>query len=275
MKKRSTIINNLLIILVIYLAYAILVYIFQRSLIFPGKHIGAPEVPYINSYNIERTWLKTSVGKVEAWYMPAADSADKKKRPVVIFAHGNYELIDYCAVEFRQYNSLGVDVLLVEYPGYGRSEGHPSQDTLTEVFVNAYDWLINNKDIDSERIIVHGRSVGGGPVCLLAMERRVKAVIVQSTFTDIRQFAWRYLVPPVLVRDPFDNLSALKSFNGPILIFHGKNDDIIPYKNAKILHENLKNSILITLNCHHNDCPPDQGDYWERIRLFLRENGVI
>ncbi len=275
MKKRSIIIDKIVFILLIYLAYALLVYIFQRSLIFPGKYIGAPEVPVINNYNIESTWLKTSVGKVEAWYMPATDSDDKKKHPVVIFAHGNYELIDFCAVEFKQYNNLGVHVLLVEYPGYGRSEGYPSQESLTEVFVNAYDWLISNKNIDSKKIIVHGRSVGGGPVCSLAMERRVKAIIIQSTFTDIRQFAWRYLVPPILVKDPFDNLSALKSFNGPILIFHGKNDDIIPYRNAKILHENLKNSILITLNCHHNDCPPDHADYWERIKLFLKANGII
>jgi fermentation-respiration switch protein FrsA (DUF1100 family) len=259
---------------VIYVAYGLILFIFQRSILFPGQHIDASKLsaPAIN--NLKRIWLKTSVGRVEAWYMPVRDDRGDKEQPVVIFAHGNYELIDYFSSDLLRYNEMGVSVLMVEFPGYGRSEGYPSQSTIGEAFIMAYDWLIEN-GVNKTNIIAHGRSVGGGPVCYLARERDIRALILQSTFSSVRQFAWRYLLPPFLVRDPFDNLSVVKSFGGPILIFHGRYDEIIPYKNAVELYNSSRDAKLITYNCRHNDCPPDWGSYWQSIRGFLEDNSII
>ncbi len=258
-----------------YVTYGLILFIFQRSLLFPGRYIGASKLsaPAIN--NLERIWLNTSVGRIEAWYMPVKDSGRDKKRPVVIFAHGNYELIDYFSRDMLRYNEMGVNVLMVEFPGYGRSEGYPSQDTIGEAFARAYDWLIENRGVDRTNIIAHGRSVGGGPACSLAGERSIRALILQSTFTSVKQFAWRYLLPPFLLRDPFDNLSVVQSFEGPVLILHGRYDEIIPYKNALGLYKSAKRGKLITYNCHHNDCPPDWDAYWKSIEEFLEENNVI
>jgi fermentation-respiration switch protein FrsA (DUF1100 family) len=255
-------------ILVLYLLYVALLFCFQRSLLFPGQYIKPPNILIENNDYIQQVWLETSFGKVEAWFS-RANRVENIRNTSLILAHGNYELIDYCIEELLMYKELGIHVLLVEFPGYGRSEGSPSQKTVTETFVKAYDWLIENCGMDENSIIVHGRSVGGGAVCALANERKVKAIILQSTFTNVTQFTNRYLVPGFLVKDIFDNLSVVKSFTGPILIFHGKYDEVIPFQNGKQLYENSKNAQFIAYNCNHNDFPPNRDIYWDTIRIFL------
>jgi len=89
----------------------------------------------------------------------------------MIVGHGNAELIDFCQIDFEPFTYLGLGVLLVEYPGYGRSEGTPSQKSITETFVKAYDTIAARKDVDTEKIILFGRSVGGSAVCALSLER--------------------------------------------------------------------------------------------------------
>lgn len=261
-------------IISVYVIYGLILFIFQRSLLFPGRYIGVSKLSAPAIDNLERIWLSTSVGRIEAWYMPVDNNGEDKKRPVVIFAHGNYELIDYFSRDMVRYNEMGINVLMVEFPGYGRSEGYPSQDTIGEAFIRAYDWL-RDKGVDMDNIIAHGRSVGGGPACSLAGVRSIRALVLQSTFTSVKQFAWRYLLPPLLIRDPFDNLSVVQSFDGPVLILHGRHDEIVPYSNALELYKGSKRGKLVTYNCHHNDCPPDWDAYWRDIEKFLEENNII
>jgi pimeloyl-ACP methyl ester carboxylesterase len=256
---------------IFYLAYALLVFLLQRSLLFPGQYIPA-STSGVQHLGYEQVWLQTSYGSVEAWYLPAPGDG---KRPAVICAHGNYELLEHFFPDLLPFRNLGVDVLAVEFPGYGRSEGSPSEDSIIEAFTAAYDWLLKQEDIDEERIFAYGRSVGGGAVCSLVVRRALSALIVQSTFTDVRQFAWRYLVPPFLARDPFDNLRAVELFEGPVLIFHGRYDKIIPYRNAVALSRKAHKAVLVTYDCHHNDCPPDANAHWRRIRAFLSNNNII
>lgn len=256
---------------IFYLAYALLVFLLQRSLLFPGQYI--PEsASGIQHGDYEQVWLQTSYGRVEAWYLPAPRDG---KRPVVLCAHGNYELLEHFFPNLLPFRDLGVNVLAVEFPGYGRSEGSPSEDSIIEAFTAAYDWLLKREDIDAGRIFAYGRSVGGGAVCSLVARRALSALILQSTFTDVRQFSWRYLVPPFLVRDPFDNLRAVERFEGPVLIFHGRYDEIVPYRNAVSLSRKAHRAVLVTYDCHHNDCPPDANAYWRRIRAFLSDNSII
>ena len=172
------------------------------------------------------------------------------------------------------YNRYGVHILLVEYPGYGRSAGNPSQETIEETFVAAYDWLLTRDDIDTSKILGHGRSIGGGAICLLAKQRALCAMILQSTFTSVRQFSRRYLVPGFLIRDPFDNVPIVKSFEGPILIIHGKDDTIIPYQNGVALYNMARDAKLITYDCAHNNCPLDWDQYWNDIEEFLTTHNV-
>jgi fermentation-respiration switch protein FrsA (DUF1100 family) len=118
----------------------------------------------------------------------------------------------------------------------------------------AYDWLAENPVVMKQRIIAHGRSLGGGAAVNLASQRELRGLVLQSTFTHTGQFAWRYLVPSFLVRDNFDNLSVLKHYNKPVLIFHGRKDMVIPFKNGDRLARAAKKGKFFPLRCGHNDC---------------------
>jgi fermentation-respiration switch protein FrsA (DUF1100 family) len=224
---------------------------------------------------LEKIWLDTSYGKIEAWFLPPAPGHGSKSAPAVIFAHGNAELIDFWPEELMEFTRLGIGVLLVEYPGYGRSEGKPSQRNITEAFVAAYDTLIARKDVDPSRIILFGRSLGGGAVCALAAERPSAALILQSTFTSVASCASDFFVPRFLVLDRFDNLAVVGSYSGPVLLIHGRNDKLIPYEHGLALYRASQRGKMLTYECRHNDCPPSWEAFWQDVELFLLDAGII
>ncbi len=258
-----------------YAAYLGFLFFAARQIIFPRSQIVSPPAQSNTGLEIEKIWLNTRNGKVEAWFLPPVADAAAGRAPVVIFAHGNAELIDFAPLEFKPFTELGIGVLLVEYPGYGRSEGQPSQQSVTATFTAAYDMLISRTDVDPEKIILYGRSLGGGAVCALASHRPSAAMILASTFTSIRSMSARYLVPGFLVRDPFDNLAVVKDYAGPILIIHGKHDRVIPFRHGMTLVKAAKNGQLLAYDCGHNDCPPDPAQYWNDVASFLQRAGII
>jgi len=247
----------------------------QRQLLFPRYLMGKSPSSPTEIQGVEKIWLDTAFGRVETWFVSAPGPETSKTAPAVILAHGNAELIDYCLPEFRPFGKLGVHVLLVEFPGYGRSGGSPSQKSITAAFAAAYDMLVHRPDVDSTRIVLLGRSMGGGAVCQLAQKRPSAALILISTFTGIRSFAKDYLAPPFLIRDPFDNLAILGAYKGPVLIIHGKHDELIPHRHGKALFQAAANGKLITYVCGHNDCPPDSRTFWHDMERFLRDAGVL
>ena len=261
--------------LAIYVVYSILMFVMQRVMLFPRGMIGAPPGPPPKIKGMETLWLNTKAGKVESWYLPPVQKSDDRAVPVVIFAHGNGELIDFWPQELNRFNEMGIGLLLVEYPGYGRSEGKPSEASISDTFLTAYDLISKRSDIDPGRIILLGRSLGGGAVCIIAANRPTAAMILMSAFTSVTAFAPRYLAPKFLVRDPFDNLSVVKSYPHPILIIHGNRDEVIPYRHGRILYQAAKSAKMITYPSGHNDCPPDWSVFWKDVESFLRNNKII
>ncbi len=170
----------------------------------------------------------------------------------MLIAHGNGELIGDLS-PFLRFTELGFAVLLVEYPGYGRSQGSPSQATVTETLVAAYDTLADQPEVDRSRIIALGRSLGGAAVCALAAERPLRSLVLLSTFTSLRAMAKRFLVPGFLVRDPFDNLQVLQSYPHPVLVVHGTEDRLIPHAHGERLASAAANAQLVSYRCGHNN----------------------
>ncbi len=224
---------------------------------------------------LEKIWIDTDSGKIESWFVPPAGEAPKKPFPMVICAHGNAELIDFWPQDFRKFSEMGLGMLLVEYPGYGRSAGSPSQQSITEAFIAAYDIIVSRKDVDPSKIIFFGRSLGGGVICSLAEKRPSAAFVLMSTFISARSFASRYLVPSFLVRDPFHNDEIVSNYTGPVLIIHGIWDNIIPYAHGKTLYQIALHGKMITYNCAHNDCPPNWEVFWKDIESFLLKIELI
>ncbi len=290
--------------LFVYLIYCALLFFVQRQVLFPRYMIPSPGTTDTAKMGIEVLWLETSFGKVEAWYLPPA--AGSPPAPAVIFAHGNGELIDFwpplldrfarmgvglMLVEYPGYGrsagspsqaaiaetftEMGFGLMLVEYPGYGRSSGTPSQTRIAETFALAYDRLVSRPDVDPARIVLFGRSLGGGAVCELSLTKPAAALILMSCFKSVRSFAVRYLAPPFLIRDPLDNLAAVRRFEGPVLVIHGRHDEVIPFGHGQALAGAAQNAKLIAYDAGHNDCPPDWGLFWRDVGLFLRDAKVL
>jgi uncharacterized protein len=160
---------------------------------------------------------------------------------------------------------------LVEYPGYGRSHGKPSEASIREAQLAAYDFLVRQPAVDPSRIIAYGRSLGGGAACALIRERPVAALILESTFTSVRPLARRFgLIGPLLL-DPFDNLSAVETYAHPTLMLHGEKDLVIPVAHARELAARARVAELYTFDCGHNDCPRP----WTTIRDFLSRHALV
>jgi len=265
----------LVIIVSIYLIYCGFFFLIQRRIVFPRILTKAYTEQSKNITGVEKKFLETKSGRVEVWYIPPANNKANKSSPAVVFAHGNAELIDFWPDELKEFSDLGIGVLLVEYPSYGRSEGSPSQQSITEAFILAYDYLAARRDVDASRIIFAGRSIGGGAVCALSEKRTPAAIILMSTFTSLRPFALKYFVPGFLIRDKFDNLKTLSFYTGQVLVIHGKHDEIIPHRHGVALSKAAKNCTMITYDSGHNDFPPDPLLFWKDIKIFLIKTSII
>jgi fermentation-respiration switch protein FrsA (DUF1100 family) len=246
--------------------YWLLLFLFQRSLLFPRSLIGAP---LARPPDAQSVWLETTDGRVEAWFLPPLNQT-AARAPLILYAHGNGELIDFWPEEFAPARRAGLAVLLVEYPGYGRSAGSPSEASITRTMLAAYDWVKSNPRIDPERIIGYGRSLGGGAVCRLIGERAFAALILESTFTSVRTFARRFAAPGWLVRDPFDSLAALARYRGPLLVLHGDHDEVIPLEQGRALADATHAEFRL-MHGGHNDC----AQPWPEILDFLKRKGVM
>src|SRR5690606_15598362 len=143
---------------------------------------------------------------------------------------------------------------LVEYPGYGRSQGTPSLASIRESFLLAYDTVVQDPRVDPDRILLFGHSVGGAAVAGLSTERPSAALILFSTFTTVRALAVQQGLPGFAVRDPFDTLAAVREYARPVLVIHGIHDRIIPYSHGRALQAAAPQGEFMALACGHNDC---------------------
>jgi fermentation-respiration switch protein FrsA (DUF1100 family) len=256
--------------LVLLLAVA-LIFFGQRRLIFPGS--SALEDTGPEPQGGERIWLDVGGERTEVWLLPARGGAGAGA--LLLYAHGNGELIDHWVDAFEPARALGASALLVEYPGYGRSPGAASERSIRAAMNAAYDHVVGERGFAPERIVGWGRSLGGGAVCGLARERPLAALVLESTFTSITSMAKRMGLPALLarllMRDRFDNLGALQGFAGPVLLLHGERDEMIPPAEARALAGATAGIELHWLPCGHNDCVRP----WPVVLGFLAANGLL
>jgi fermentation-respiration switch protein FrsA (DUF1100 family) len=232
-------------------------------LMYPAPPRPSTEIPL--GPREQHVWLESAGARSEAFLLESTTPSGRAA-PLVLYAHGNGELIDYWVGELGPLRAAGVSILLVEYPGYGRSSGKPSEGSIARAMAAAYDWAAAQPGVDRARIVGWGRSLGGGAICALAHERPLAALVLESTFTSMHAMAKELFgVPGFLVRDRFDNLAVVRAFTGPILQFHGDHDASIPLAHARALHAAAARSELYVLPCGHNDCALP----WDQLAKFI------
>jgi len=241
----------------------------ERLLLFPAPPAPSQSPP-VDS-NVEHTWIDVPGGRVEAFLLPSR-SPDGRASPLIIYAHGNGEIVDYWLREFTELQSEGFSVLLVEYPGYGRSAGVPSEESIQQALAAGRDWAVSRPRVDPRRVIGYGRSLGGGAVCALARVRPLAALVLESTFTSVRDVAAEvFRVPRFLVSGSFDNLAFVSTYHSPVLILHGESDASIPVAQARRLAAAAPHATLQIMQCGHNDCPRP----WATLKAFLDAHGLL
>jgi pimeloyl-ACP methyl ester carboxylesterase len=269
--------------LLLYILYALYFYFAQRAILFP-RHMIPPAPPAFQATDALDLGVTTDAGKVEAWLLLPQRNAQLDAQidaqpvgitqsspyPLVIIGHGNAEMIDQWIRAVTPLRQQGFAVMLVEYPGYGRSAGQPSEKAIVTVFTQAYDAAVARSDIDAERVILFGRSVGGGAVAQLSTQRPSAGMILFSTFTGVRDMASQYWLPGRLARDPFDTLTAVRAYTRPLLIIHGEQDNIIPFYHAQRITAAAPHAQLRPLPCGHNDCVHNWDTFWQELTPFWR-----
>jgi len=264
--RRGPVIATLLFTAFLLAAIGGLLYLQQWGT-FPAPPSALQRPEALAAAHGEELWFDVDGTRVEAWLLPGAASGPA---PLLIYTHGNGELIDFWGDRFEPIRAAGIHVLLVEYPGYGRSGGRPTEQRITATLLAAFDRVAADPRVDAKRIIGHGRSLGGGAIAQLAARRPLAALILESTFTSVTDMVRGQGVPAWLIIKRFDTRAVLAGYDGPVLILHGSHDLIVPVANAHALKAVAPNAALHLLDCGHNDCPPQ----WELVLSFLAGNGV-
>ncbi|MCA9244133.1 MAG: alpha/beta fold hydrolase [Phycisphaerales bacterium] len=272
---KTWLIRALLTLAFAYLCWLWFLYVMQARILFPGWSMPFDEIQPPAGTEI----MTIDVGggeQTQGWFRLGEGRDAAHPGPLVVFAHGNAEVIDEWAWLLDRYHNRGVSVLLPEYRGFGRSGGEPGQRELVSDAIEFLERVIDRPEIDQNAVIYHGRSIGTGVVCQLAKHRAPNALILESPFMSIAAMTARYLAPPQLLKHPFRNDEVVASLDAPILILHGVQDSIVPIANGRQLAKIAKHAELIEFpDAGHNNMPVEDRAYWWPVLEFLRERAGI
>jgi fermentation-respiration switch protein FrsA (DUF1100 family) len=258
----------------LYVLYLGALFLLQDRLVFPRQLVSGGDRPLPRGAEL----LANEAGPgrhTEAFLLRAPDAPGNA--PAVIFFHGNAERAEDQDFFVEGYHRLGWSVLLAEYPGYGSSAGRPSQAAIREDALAFLRALRGRADVDGRRIVLHGRSIGGGVASDLAAELARKGeplpagLVLQSTPASVASMAIRYGAPAFLVRSPYRTDEALTALDLPVLLLHGRYDRLVPVADARRLAGLARRSRLFEYDSGHNDLPAgsDLDLFWAEIAGFL------
>ena len=237
-----------------YAALLAIVYLLQGALIyFPGTGREVLGTPSDVGLDYEEVWLTTEDGvRIVAWFVPA-----RAARGVALLTHGNAGNIANRVDYARLFHRLGFSLLLLEYRGYGRCEGKPSEEGTYADARAAWRHLVAERRFPAERIVLVGESLGGAVAARLAAEQRPAALVLASTFVSVPELAaelYPWLPVRQLARYRYDTLDALKHVSCPVLIAHSREDDIIPFHHGERLFAAAKEpKAFLQLAGGHNE----------------------
>lgn len=237
-----------------YGAVLVLVYLFQSHLVFfPGTGREAVVTPQTYGLRYESVPIRTTDGEtLDAWWVPAEDA-----RGVVLFFHGNAGNISHRVDYLQMFHRLRYTTLIVDYRGYGKSSGAPSEAGTYRDAEAAWEHLLHARLARPQDIVVAGESLGAAVATWLAAEVSPRAVLLFSTFTSVNdlgaQVYW-FLPVRLLSRIGYDNLANLKRIRAPVFIAHSRDDDIVPFAHGRRLYEAAAEpKAFLELRGGHND----------------------
>jgi fermentation-respiration switch protein FrsA (DUF1100 family) len=218
-----------------FLGLSAILTVFQSRLVyFPERAIYA--TPDVLGLSYEVVEFETSDGvKLAGWFVPA-----EKHRGVVLFCHGNAGNISHRLESIDVFHRLGLSVFIFDYRGYGKSEGRVSEKGTYLDAEAAWQYVVDERQVDPSEIVIFGRSLGGAVGSWLAQDHTPRALIIESTFTSIPDIAAQlYPFLPVrrLARFRYSAVDYVRRVNCPVLIVHSRDDEMIPFSHGRRLFE--------------------------------------
>ena len=256
-------------IIIAYIVVIIFVYFYQRNLLYHPS-----ENNYQNDtiqFNHQEIFIKVNNEiKLKSWII----NKDLKNFKTLVFFHGNAGDLSNRIYKLNELDKLNINILLISWRGFSGNEGYPTEKNLYEDAEAAIKWL-NKKKVSNSQIILYGESLGSGVAVELGKENNFNGIILESPFTSIENSAkiyYPYLPVKLLLKDRYDSISKIKMINIPILIMHGKKDDVIPFSMGKELFERAnspKYSYFTTEDDHMMEFNPS---LLKKIKDFIEKN---
>ena len=253
-----------------WLALTALMYVFQPHFIYyPHKELaGTPENIGLEYKDV---FLQTEDGTdIHGWYLPHAN-----ERAKLLFLHGNAGNISHRLDSLEIFNRLGLSVLIIDYRGYGRSGGKPSEQGTYKDAKAAWRYLNEHFNEDKKPVIVFGRSLGGAVASRLATEVDVDGLILESTFTSIMDMGrhyYPYLPVRLIARIRYNALKNIEAVDAPVLFIHSRSDELVPYEFGRALFEKATaEKVFVEISGSHNSGFITSGkQYTDALDAFIR-----
>ena len=261
----------LFIVFTVWLGLMALLYFYQASYIFhPSQHLFA--TPKDMNLQYEDLHLTTADEEtINAWWIPHPNP-----RFTLLFLHGNAGNISHRLNTLKLFYDLGLSVLIIDYRGYGNSTGKISEQGTYIDAETAWNYLTNEKNLNSEEIIIFGRSLGGAVASWLAAKYDSAGVILESTFSSIADMGKHYYpyIPVNWINHiKYDTYSRITEIDSPILFIHSPVDDIVPYELGKSIFEKANDpKSFLQVQGNHNYGFQESGEiYFSGLDSFLNK----
>ena len=247
----------LIIPVLFYFGIMLFAFFFAEKLIFQ---------PQATFYEDDDSIIKVKLDsgeKISAKYFP-----NPKAKYTILFSHGNAEDIGSAEFFLEELRDAGFSVFAYDYRGYGTSEGSPSEANSYGDVEAAYKYLTKELKTPPEKIIIHGRSLGGAVSIDLASKKKCGGLVVESSFVSAFRVMTKYSIFPF---DKFQSIDKIKQVKCPVLFIHGKKDGLIPFWHGEKLFAEAnepKYSLWIE-NANHNDVfAISKNEYLRAIQDF-------
>ena len=258
-----------------YVLLGVVLYFMQERMVFlarlPGRELEA--TPRDAGFDYVDVNLETSDGfLLHGWYVHAHDS-----RGTVLFLDGNAGNISHRLDSIAIFHELGFDTFIIDYRGYGQSEGKPSEEGTYRDAEAAWQYLVTQRGEDPARIIIFGRSIGGGVGAWLATRHKAAALIVESSFTSAVEMAahlYPYMPVRLISRLRYPVVDYVARVECPILIIHSRDDEIIPFSMGKALYEAAPRpkAFIELAGDHNNGFLLSLDRYREELAKFIAQH---